>query len=272
MPLAPARDELRSLGETLNAMLERIDAALDRERTFVADASHEMRTPLAILRAEIDLALGGDRSADDLRAALVSAGEETDRLSRLADDLLVLARVEHGTLPVRREAVELGELLETVAGRFRGRAGAGGREIAVDATSPGSAMLDRLRIEQALGNLVDNALRHGAGVVVLRATRRDGEIELAVVDQGQGFAPSVAEVAFERFTRGDPSRGGGGAGLGLSIVRAIARAHGGEAAATASGGGTEVRICVPDPAMPNEDAPATAVPLGPPATEGLPRR
>ncbi|HEX2503548.1 MAG TPA: ATP-binding protein, partial [Miltoncostaeaceae bacterium] len=228
LPLPEARDELRRLGETLNGMLERIDAALERERAFVADAGHELRTPVAILKAEIELALAGDRSAPELRAALTSAREETERLTRLADDLLVLARIDDGRMPIHRERLEAEEVLQAVAARFAARAAEEGRSIEVAADPEAVVRADRLRIEQAVANLVDNALRHGAGPVVARARRANGAVELTVADGGAGVPAEEAETAFERFSRGS-SADGQGAGLGLAIVQAIARAHGGDA-------------------------------------------
>ncbi len=229
LPLPEARDELRRLGETLNAMLDRVDAALERERAFVADASHELRTPVAILKAEIDLALAGERSPEELRVALASAREETERLARLADDLLVLARMDGGRLPLHPERLRTRDVLEAVAARFAARAAEEGRSIEV-AADPGATMIaDRLRIEQAVTNLVDNALRHGAGPVVVRARRVGDDVELSVEDGGAGVPPEDAEGVFGRFVRGGSAAAGQGAGLGLSIVRAIARAHGGDA-------------------------------------------
>jgi signal transduction histidine kinase len=228
LPLPEARDELRRLGETLNAMLERIDAALQRERAFVADASHELRTPIAILKAEIDLALAGDRSPAELRTALASAREETDRLARLADDLLVLARMDGGRLPLHPARLDAREVLEGVASRFAARAAEEGRSIEVAADPGAIVVADRLRIEQAVTNLVDNALRHGSGPVVVSARRAGDVVELAVEDAGPGVPGEDAERVFGRFVRGGGATGPG-AGLGLSIARAIARAHGGEA-------------------------------------------
>jgi two-component system OmpR family sensor kinase len=242
LPVGRARDELRRLGETLNAMLARLEAALARERTFVADASHELRTPLAILKGELELARKRRRSRDELEDAVRSAEEETDRLAQLAEDLLVIARADQGELPLRRERVAAAELLARVRGRFAVAAEKRGAELRVDAPDAVWLDVDGLRMEQVLGNLVDNALRHGAGPVVLRA--RVGE--LSVRDHGPGFANGYLGAAFERFSRGDPARSGPGAGLGLAIVAAIANAHGGAASASnADGGGAEVRVTFP---------------------------
>ncbi|MDX6652880.1 MAG: hypothetical protein QOJ38_1661 [Solirubrobacterales bacterium] len=245
LPLPAAEDELRELGQTLNTMLDRIEAGLTRERVFVADASHELRTPLAILKAELELADRPERSGADVRDALRSARAEVDRLAQLAADLLVIARSDQGQLQIAPESVSLAEVLERVAGRFRRRAEASGREIVVEGAPDVAADLDRFRIEQALGNLVENALRHGEGEIRLSARHDGSRVVLEVADRGPGFAAGFAEQAFERFSRGDAGRSGEGAGLGLAIVRAIAVAHGGEAMAMSADGVTVLRISLP---------------------------
>jgi two-component system OmpR family sensor kinase len=247
LPLPRAEDEIHDLGETLNVMLDRLEAGLRRERVFVADASHELRTPLAILGAELELANRPERSHEYLQAAVRSASEEVDRLSRIAEDLLVIARFDQGRLPITREPVQLRTLLERVRDRFARRLIGGEREITVDAPAAPLADLDPVRIEQALGNLVDNALRHGAGNVWLAARREDGFVVLEVSDEGSGFAPGFESEAFERFTRADAGRTGGGAGLGLAIVQAIAVAHGGRASVVNGSGNstTTLRVTLP---------------------------
>jgi signal transduction histidine kinase len=245
LPLPRARDELRLLGETLNAMLGRLQESLARERRFVADASHELRTPLALLQTELELALRHKRTPGELEDALRSSRDEVDRLVRLAEDLLVLARLDEGQLPLRTDELSAKDLLDSVARRFDTRATGEGRTLEIDAEGF-SLEGDRLRLEQALGNLVDNALRYGAGTVRLEAARRDGEVELRVADEGLGFAPELMPVAFDRFTRRDEARGDGAAGLGLAIVAAIARAHGGSArAANVPDGGAVVTLALP---------------------------
>jgi two-component system, OmpR family, sensor kinase len=245
LPLPPANDEIRRLGETLNEMLGRLEAGLTRERRFVADASHELRTPLALLRTELELASRRPRSREELELALRSASEDVERLVRLAEDLLVLARADDGRLPLRVERHSVRELLDAVAGRFDSRAGESGRSVEVvadDRTFTG----DRLRLEQALGNLVDNALRHGSGTIRLEGGGVDGEIELRVSDDGTGFPADFLPHAFERFSRADVARAGAGAGLGLAIADAIARAHGGRAGASnREGGGAEIVLVIP---------------------------
>ncbi len=242
LPVPPSRDEIGLLGETLNAMLARLEEALERERRFVADASHELRTPLGLLKAELELALRRPRSPEDLEAALRSAAEETDRLSRLAEDLLVLARADHGRLPLRVEELDVRELLARVAARFGRR----GEDVEIAAPPGLTVPGDRLRLEQAVGNLLDNAFRHGRGQVGAFAGREGGEVVVHVLDEGDGVPAAVLERLGERFARGDEARSAGGVGLGFAIVAAIARAHGGSAALTnRPGGGADARLALP---------------------------
>lgn len=245
LPLPAAHDEIYRLGETLNRVFWRMDRALEHERAFVADASHELRTPLTIMKAEIEVALRGNTAPDGLRAALVSAGEETDRLAQLAEDLLILARGDEGALPVRLEQVSARELFERIAERFVARADRAGASIAVEAPTSLDVTADATRVEQALANFVENALRYGAGEVLLRAVERDGGVELHVLDHGRGFDPAFLPRAFDRFSRGQ--RSGPGAGLGLAITAAIAQAHGGEVGARnrADGSGADVWLSLP---------------------------
>ena len=245
LPVPGRDDEIARLGTTLNEMLARIEAAVEHERRFVADASHELRTPLALLKTELDLALRRPRSPEELEVALRSAAVETDRLTRIAEDLLLLARSQDGRLPLQRTSVEVGELLGDVAARFAIRAGQAGREIAVEDVDGLRVEGDPLRLEQALDNLVDNALHHGAGTVRLGARAEAGRVELHVHDDGGGFPPEFLDRAFERFSRADDARGRGGSGLGLAIVELIAAAHGGKAGAANTDGGADVWIEVP---------------------------
>ena len=228
LPVPPSGDEISRLATTLNDMLERLQAAVEHERRFVSDASHELRTPLALLQTELELALRRPRPREELEHALRSAAEETQRLTRLANDLLLIARADQGPLPIRREAMAAGDLLDGVAQRFENRAASLGRELEVE---PSELVLDAdpIRLEQALANLVENALTYGRGAVQLRAVEQTGAVELHVTDEGEGFPEEFRARAFDRFSRADEARGRGGSGLGLSIVELVARAHGGEA-------------------------------------------
>ena len=178
LPLPAADDEIRRLAVTLDAMLVRLRESFARERRFVADASHELRTPIAVVRAELETALRTDRD-EGIAAALA----ECDRLAQLAEDLLVLARAGDGALPVRPEPLDARELLEDARRRFAAR----GRPIAIDAPAGLTVHADPLRMRQLLGNLVDNAIRHGAGTVNLTAASADHCVALAVRDEGDGL-------------------------------------------------------------------------------------
>jgi two-component system, OmpR family, sensor kinase len=246
LPVPPSGDEISRLASTLNDMLGRLEAAFAHERRFVADASHELRTPLALLRTELELALRRPRSASELERAVRSAAEETERLSQLAEDLLLIARSDQGRLPIRRMRVPAVDVLEAVAERFARRAQDHGQAVVVE---PAELELeaDPVRVEQALGNLVDNALAHDAPSVRLSARPgADGLVELHVTDDGPGFPEDFVAHAFDRFTRADEARGRGGTGLGLAIVDLIAQAHGGSAgAANRPQGGADVWLAVP---------------------------
>jgi heavy metal sensor kinase len=253
LPPAGTGDEVARLGETLNEMLDRLEQALQRERRFVDEASHELRTPLANLRIELDLALRRARSSEELEAALRSAADETERLARLAEDLLVLARADRGRVPVRREEVDLAELVGGEVDAFAARARQAG--VAVEARVPTGLVssLDPLRMRQAVGNLLDNAVRSTPpqGTVTIEVGHADGFLSLEVRDTGEGFPAAFLRNAFEPFARPDAPRSrpdrDAGSGLGLAIVRAVAEAHGGTVeAANRPEGGAAVRLRIPD--------------------------
>lgn len=242
LPVPPTDDEIAALGRTLNDMLDRLDQAYARERRFVADASHELRTPLTILRGELELAMRDAQTVAEFREAIASAGEETERLVRLAEDLLVITRADQGRLPVRRASIPAAEILASVAQRFARLARETGVTLAVADVGAVVVDGDRMLVEQALGNLVDNALRHARSRVEL-GVGEDGA--LCVRDDGPGFDVAFLGEAFDRFSRAEPDRGrdSGGAGLGMAIVAAIAEAHGGGAyARNRDGGGAEVGL------------------------------
>jgi two-component system, OmpR family, sensor kinase len=246
LPLPEANDEIRRLGETLNGMLGRLEAAIERERAFVDDASHELRTPLAMHKTELELALRYAKTPEEMRAAISSAIVEVDRLIQLAEDLLVLARSAEGKLALDLRRVGIADLLGDLRERFSGRMAEAGRSLVIEPANGLTVEGDRLRLEQALTNLVENAIEHGGGEVTVSASE-DGEgLAIHVEDRGPGFDPAFIDRAFERFSRGDPSRGGQGTGLGLAIVDAIAQAHRGSAhAANRDGSGADVWIALP---------------------------
>jgi two-component system, OmpR family, sensor kinase len=250
LPLPEARDEIAALGDTLNDMLGRLEAGLARERRLVSDASHELRTPLTTLRAELELALRGERDAAELRAAIASAHEEAQRMSTLADDLLVLARADQGRLPLQTEPCVAEDLLAAAARRAQATFARAGRSITVRAAGSRAPMVlaDSARMAQALDNLIANSLHHGDGPVELAVEKAGNAVELHVMDRGAGFGDDFLAHAFERFRR--DARGGNGspgAGLGLAIVEAIARAHGGTVAArNRADRGADVWLTLPE--------------------------
>jgi two-component system, OmpR family, sensor kinase len=254
LPVSPVADEIGRLGLTLNDMLDRIGRAqaaqheaLQQQRQFLADASHQLRTPLAIIKAEVELAQSGTTKGEDLDAAMTSIGEETDRLSRLTEQLLLLAAADEHRLSLSREPVELSDLLEEVAERGRGRAQLQGRMITV-ASDESTISADRQRLEYALGNLVDNALMHGAGDMQLVGKRVDDLVELQVRDHGSGFSQEYMAHPFVRFA--PTASTGRGTGLGLAIVQAITEAHGGVVSLT-NDAGASVTLWLPiDPTRP----------------------
>ncbi|HEY0815043.1 MAG TPA: ATP-binding protein [Pseudonocardia sp.] len=253
LAVPPTHDEIAALGTTMNALLQRLEAALERERGFVADAGHELRTPLAILRTELDLAARPGRSREALVDAVTSAGQETDRLIRLAEDLLLLARSDNRQGFIRPAVLSLRDILEVAARGASTRSSDRSVTVAVHATAELVIDADADRLRQAVDNLLDNAIRHAPDssvVDVTVSTPRAGTVTVEVADRGPGFPDEFLPHAFERFHRADAARtrNGGGAGLGLSIVRAIVQAHGGDTrASNRPGGGAVVSIDLPGP-------------------------
>jgi two-component system OmpR family sensor kinase len=249
LPLPSSQDEIRRLGITLNQMLDRLEAGLNHERLFIANASHELRMPLAVLKAELEVSLRERGDVEQLRGAMSSAIEETDRITKLAEDLLLLARAEDGTLPIDPDDVPVQELLDDLGARFAPIISDAGRELRLDLESiPAEITIhaDPHRLQQAVANLVDNTLRYGEGPITLGARVAGGEVEIHVSDRGVGFSDWLLPRAFDRFSRADPARQRGGVGLGLAVVRMIAQAHGGGAGArNLPGGGADVWLAVP---------------------------
>ncbi|MDQ4065721.1 MAG: ATP-binding protein, partial [Actinomycetota bacterium] len=230
----PTGDEIGRLAATLNRMLERLDGALDRERQLTAEVGHELRTPLAIIRAEVELI--GDRIDDEqLHANLNTILEEIDRTTGVIDDMLLLARADAGVALDRPEAVDLGDVAEHVATRFSSVAGT--RSISLSGRGEAHIQGDRRAIERALANLVDNALRHtpDGGVVEIEAAQVGDGAVLAVRDTGPGASSDALATMFDRYRRAGSRKGA--AGLGLSIVAAVAASHGGSVHARNRDGG-----------------------------------
>jgi two-component system, OmpR family, sensor kinase len=255
LPVPDTNDEVARLGATLNEMLDRLEEALGAERRLLDDASHELRTPLAILKAELDLALSRARTPEELEDALRSASEETDRVARLAEDLLVLSRSKQGRLEIRRQKISLGDLLERVCAAHRARAEDAG--VRIELVSPSANVsVDPVRLRQALDNVLDNALRYSPAGSAIRVVSHasEGTVRVVVEDEGIGFQESVLGTAFEPFIRDDSGAVNRheGAGLGLAIVLAVAKAHGGAASTeNLPEGGARVSMSLLDrPSMP----------------------
>ncbi|MDP9007019.1 MAG: ATP-binding protein [Actinomycetota bacterium] len=241
-------DELKELADTFDSMLARLDAAFDAQRRFAANAAHELRTPLAIVRTEVDVALADpDASVDELRAMGAEVLRAIDRARGLLDGLLVLARSDRGI--ELRHPVDLAEVAAAAAGQVAGDAEAGGRTVSLDvARAPVRG--DPSLLQRLGDNLLDNAVRHNepGGWVTVRTGQTSGRSRLVVANGGPAVDPAEVETLFEPFRRGTAERTGSvaGAGLGLSIVRSVATAHGGTATATARPeGGLEVTVELP---------------------------
>lgn len=225
LPAVTGDDEIAELARTLDGMLDRLGVAFARERAFVDDASHELRTPIAVLRGEIELALSAAGDRDEVERSLRAALAQTERLSRLAEDLLLLARHRAGVLAIHREPVDL---LDVAAAHARTLEPLLGLAIEV-LGDPVVLEAEADLLRQVLTNLAANSAAAGAGIVRIRITAVRDDVELEVADDGPGFPSDLLGQAFERFVRGADARTRGrtGAGLGLSIVRAIVAAHGG---------------------------------------------
>ena len=239
--------EYRRLVGVLNAMLGRLGRAFQAQRRFVADASHELRSPLTVLKGDIDVALRRERPAAEYRQVLESGREEVDRMSLLAENLLTLARTDAGLQPDQLRPVDLQDVTGRAVEQARAaasRAGVGLRLAAAPAATRG----DRGLLERAVGNLVENAVKYsGAGASIeVRCAAADGVAAVEVQDDGPGIAPEHAAHVFERFYRGDPARSrGSGAGLGLPIARAIAEAHAGTLELVRAAPGALFRLTLP---------------------------
>ena len=227
LPVDDRDDELSRLGETFNALLDRIEASRERERRFLADASHELRAPLAVMRAEVDVALHRDGVSDRSREALQSLGTQIGRLERLCNALLQIEEL-HASGDAAFGRVSVDELLADVVARAERFPGGGDRPITSAGDSGVVLSGHRHWLEVALDNLVTNAIRYGEGAIEVGATRLEGDrgVELWVRDEGTGMPASFLPRAFERFARVDASRGSGGTGLGLAIVAEVAALHG----------------------------------------------
>ncbi len=246
-----ADDELGRLAAAFNALLERLESALSQQRRFMADASHELRTPVSVARTAIDVTLGrAERSPEEYRDALQVVREQMRRLTRLVEDLFTLARSDAAPLPLELRPLYLDELVTECVADARLLAQAAGVRLEWRGSPEVACQGDERWLRQMLMNMLDNAIRHAAadGLVVVQLEAPNVAV-LTVADDGKGIPAQDRERIFERFVRLDPARGGEGTGLGLPIARAIAEAHGGRltlARSDASGSCFEARLPLSD--------------------------
>jgi len=234
--VANRRDELGELAATLNDLLARLDASFTAQRRFMADASHELRSPVAILQGELDVTLSRtDRDAADYRESLEVMRRSVRRLTRIVRDLFLLARSDAGDVPLRREAVYISDAVVNTVRAFRTVAAEREVRLFADCDEELRVLGDEDLIQRLVGNLLENAIKFtpAAGSVRIRCFAIDDHIRIEVADSGTGIPPNVHSHVFERFFRADPARAvaaemnGSGAGLGLPIARWIAEQHGG---------------------------------------------
>jgi heavy metal sensor kinase len=249
LAVPPTRDELARLATTLNTMLARIEHGVDEQQRLIADASHELRSPLAAMRTELDVSLRADALPPTARAVLESTREEVVRLSRMVDDLLTLAGADEGGLDAALETVDVTDVAAAVIGALEPLARSRSIGLRLEG-APAMGRADGRLLRQALGNLVDNAIKYSPpGATVLVRTAANGhETWVRVDDEGPGVPPELRERVFDRFFRLDPSRtrATGGSGLGLAIAREIAWAHDGRVwVEPRAGGGSTFCLTVP---------------------------
>lgn len=250
LPVANPRDELGRLAETFNELLGRLEASLVQQRQFMADTSHELRTPVATARTAAGVALQqAHRDEAEYRQALQIIEEQTARLSRIVDDMFTLARADAGNYPVHRRPMYLDEVVDEVVRAARVLAAAKRVTVAASTVPSVAYTGDEDLIRRLLSNLVDNAIRHApdGGKVAVELTTTGSGYAITVSDTGPGIPPEARPRIFERFYRLDDARTyDGGAGLGLALARWIAREHGGDVVLTGSSGdGTTFTVTLP---------------------------
>lgn len=255
-------DEVGELARTFNGMLDRLESAFGMQRRFLNDASHELRTPITVIRGHLELVGSDPEEQAEVRALVL---DELDRMSRMVEDLLILARAERPGF-LQLESVDVDRLLHEVIAKCTGL---GDRQWVLEAAPQATILADRHRLTQAVMNLAHNAVQHTkvGDLVAIGGSISEGHLSLWVSDSGPGVPPGERERIFERFARGRNGRRGTGSGLGLSIVRAIADAHGGSVTVrTAPAGGATFVVRVPTVAQdPTSDAPPSPAPQSAPA-------
>src|ERR1700682_2246805 len=254
-------DELGELVDTFNSMLARLESGFISMSTFTANASHELRAPLALMRSEVEGALSRSRSPEEYKRVLESLQQEVEHLSRLSDQLLILARADAGALVPAKETVGVADFLHQTAARWEEVAKDQGSRLEVVAPDHGRMEADPALVRRVVDNLIDNALRYNAAgaAVKLRGYRDNGGWNVEVADQGPGVAPGHRDLLFTRFARADSARSpeDGGAGLGLALSAAIGRAHGGSLGLVEDASpGAVFRLYVPN--APGSDKPKSS--------------
>jgi heavy metal sensor kinase len=261
LPIINERDELGGLARVINALLARLDASFEQQRRFMADASHELRTPVAIMRSETEVALSQqERSNGELRESLAIVKDETRRLTRIVEDLFTLARADAGQYKLTSKEFYLDELAAEVAHSVRTLVAERELTLQLDATQEMPICGDENLLRRLLLNLLDNAIKHTqrGGAVIISCKREAIRYVITVSDTGVGIPAEAQPHIFDRFYRADSSRlraeedGAGltsGAGLGLSIARWIAEAHDGTLELLhSSNEGTVFQLILPAPA------------------------
>jgi heavy metal sensor kinase len=235
LPVAEPDDELGRLAHVFNRLLERLDEAFDQQRRFMADASHELRTPVAVVRGEAEHALAADRAAPELRDALAVVRDEGRRMTRIVDDLFLLARADAGQQPLALAELYLDDLVADCVRAVRSLAAERGVALTHESEADLQLRGDEQLLRRLVLNLLDNAIKYTppGGRVAVAARAVDGRYEIRVGDSGPGVPREAQPHLFERFyragrTRADDASHTAGAGLGLAIARWIARAHGGD--------------------------------------------
>ena len=226
--MGEGQDELHQLAAGFNGMFERLDQAFEMEKQFTSDASHELRTPVAVILAQCELMMGEEKSPKEYQHALNVIERQSRKMSKLIQDLLMYTRLELKTDKYKKEQVSLSEIAESVCedmALIRRKGITLTRQVQEGITCSGNQML----LTRLLVNLISNAYRYGKenGHILVKLEKNTGEIRLSVEDDGIGIAPEEQERIFRRFYQTDSSRTGEGTGLGLSMVRQIAEFHGG---------------------------------------------
>ena len=248
--VVPTGDEVERLSVSLNRMMDRLEEAFHHISRFSADAAHEIRTPLAIIRGELENALQSTDLTAELRETIGSALEEAERLSRIVEQLLDMSRLEAGEMLVERTRFDFAEMTRTTVDQMRLLAEEKHLQLRLEGTKPAEIDGDPLRLKQIVVNLVDNAIKYTppGGSVSVSTYPQDGKVVLEVADTGIGIPENATSQIFDRFFRVDKARSRqlGGTGLGLAIVKSICTAYNGSVTVkSGEGTGAVFRVELP---------------------------